>query len=66
MFSRLKNWWLSLDTRWPDAKPLPKHVQDVRLDPHLLLLHMSSAVRPTDRTVTGYTKPSLDKKDKAA
>jgi hypothetical protein len=40
---------------WPNAIPLPPHVQAVRLNPNLLFLHMSEAEKPTDRT-KGFKK----------
>ena len=40
--------WLNrlLEDPWPNARPLPPHVQAVRLDPKLLLLHMERAAHP--------------------
>lgn len=35
-----------LEPPWPDAIPLPPHVQAVRLNPKLLLLHMERAAHP--------------------
>lgn len=60
MFSALKSWWLGFNNPWPHARPLPAHVQAVRLD-EKLLLHMIGCSKPSDRTNTGYTKPMKDK-----
>ncbi len=35
-----------LQNPWPHAIPLPPHVQAVRIDPKLLLLHMDRAAHP--------------------
>lgn len=41
---------------WPDAKPLPAHVQAVTLDAKLLMIHMEAAHKPSERTEAGYSK----------
>lgn len=40
--------WLTriLQSPWPNARPLPPHVQAVKIDPRLLLLHMDRAAHP--------------------
>ena len=34
---------------WPDAKPLPPHVANLRLDPQLLMLHLVKTTHGTGR-----------------
>lgn len=34
------------DNPWPDARPLPAHVQAVQINPRLLYLHMERAKKP--------------------
>lgn len=41
-----------------EAKPLPPHVRDVKLNIDALALHMSNAHKPSDRTEIGYKKPA--------
>lgn len=35
-----------LQPRYPNARPLPPHVQAVKIDPKLLLLHMERTAHP--------------------
>jgi hypothetical protein len=34
---------------WPDAKPLPDHVKNVRIDQRFMRLHMHEAEKPKAR-----------------
>jgi hypothetical protein len=34
---------------WPDAKPLPKHVANLKLNPELLLIHLIKTTNGTGR-----------------
>jgi hypothetical protein len=49
LIERFARWLERMDNPWPDAVPLPPHVQAVKLD-EKLLLHMMEAYQPTDRT----------------
>ena len=53
IFQRFPRWLERMDNPWPDAIPLPPHVQAVRLD-EKLLLHMLDADRPTDRSKRNF------------
>jgi len=44
--SLLLRWFGRLDNPWPHARPLPPHVQAVKLNPRLLWLHMKRAAEP--------------------
>lgn len=43
--------WLGNHLRglWPDAKPLPAHVANLKLDPELLLIHLIKTTNGTGR-----------------
>ena len=46
-FRQIINGWG--EPLWPDAKPLPEHVKNVKLDAKLILLHMHEAEKPKAR-----------------
>lgn len=55
MFAFLRSYF---QDPWPDAKPLPPHVANLKLDSMMLALHLANAHKPSDRTVTGFQKPT--------
>lgn len=61
MLNAIRDWFREFRDPWPNARPLPKHVADLRLDVGKLYLHMSAANKPSDRTYTGYAKPTTEK-----
>ncbi len=57
VLDRLRAMLMRWDNPWPNAVPLPPHVQAVKLD-EKLLLHMAQAHKPSAHT--GYVKPMKD------
>ena len=46
-FRQIINGWG--EPLWPDAKPLPEHVKNVRIDQKFMQLHMHEAEKPKAR-----------------